>query len=93
MTDDEIAAIAAEPQESQLHRTRLASQIAVLEDAIRICRRHARQGAMNGMSLKSLSEIIELTHPRRSNYRTTSRLLERKSARYNGRQFDSRGET
>lgn len=48
MTDYEIAAVAAEPEESQSQRKRLVSQIAVLEKAVRICRRHARQSGLNG---------------------------------------------
>lgn len=50
MSDDEIAAIAAEPEESKTQRRILVSQIAVLEKAVRICRRHARQGVQSSES-------------------------------------------
>lgn len=48
MNDDEVAAIGAEAHDAETLRRKLKDQVAVLQTAVRICRRHARQGAPGG---------------------------------------------
>lgn len=43
MSDDEVAVIGAEADGAEKLRSKLQTQIAVLERAVKVCRRHARQ--------------------------------------------------
>ena len=48
MSDEEVAAVAAEDEEARVSRHRLYSQKVALEDTIRICKRQARDRPVDG---------------------------------------------